>query len=75
MNGSYAAHYATLLLGIGLSDIETILSVVCLAVSIALGLFTIVMKAIQYMKDGKLDKEEIEDLTKDMEKLEDKLRK
>lgn len=69
------AHYLTLILGITLSEVETVLSIICLLLSIGFGIFGIVLKYKKYIADGKLDKKEIEDLLKDVNELKDKIDK
>lgn len=70
---TYVLHYFSLILGISISEVETILSIICLLFSISMALLTIILKLKTYLQDGKLDKEELEDLTGDIKKIQDKI--
>ena len=65
-------HYVTLVLGFGLENVEQIVSIIALVISIALGIVGIVLKFKKYVKDGELSKEELEDLINDVNELKNK---
>lgn len=73
-NISTFLHYLCLVLGLGLGDIEVIVSIIALVVSIALGVFTIVIKYKAYKQDGKIDKKELEDLIKEVNKIKEEVK-
>ena len=63
------------ILGISLADIYSILGIISFLVSIISGIVVIVLKIKNASADGKITKEEIEDIEKSIENLEDKLKK
>lgn len=62
------------LIGISLTNVKDVLNIILLVVSIGVGILSILLKLKQYTKDGKLDKEELEDINKDVDDLKNKLK-
>lgn len=56
-------------IALSISDIESICSIVCTVICSLCFLVNIVIKFYNYIKDGKLTKEEIEDIEKDLEEF------
>lgn len=56
-------------IALSISDIESICSIVCTIICGLCFLVNIAIKFYNYIKDGKLTKEEIEDLEKDLDDL------
>lgn len=71
MNKSDAIEDMVILSGIGISlvDIQTIMSIVLLTFNIIWLLVKFGIKLYRYLKDGKLTKEEIDDLTNDIDNI------
>ena len=62
---------STIFASISLVDFKTILDIALLILSIINIVIVIVIKFIRYMKDKKLDNDEIEDLNNEFKKLHD----
>ena len=57
-------------LGISIIELQNILGLILTAINLFILLLSLILKLIKYIKnDGKLDKEEIDDLTKDIENI------
>lgn len=71
MNKTDAVEDMIILSGIGISlvDIQTIMSIVLLTFNIIWLLVKLGIKFYRYLKDGKLTKEEIDDLTNDIDNI------
>jgi len=71
MNKTDAVEDMIILSGIGVSlvDIQTIMSIVLLTFNIIWLLVKLGIKFYRYLKDGKLTKEEIDDLTNDIDNI------
>ena len=71
MNKSDAIEDMVILSGIGVSlvDIQTIMSIVLLTFNIIWLLVKFGIKLYRYLKDGKLTKEEVDDLTNDIDNI------
>ena len=63
------------LIGISLTDISGILNIVLLSISIGVGILSLVLKLRQFLKDGKIDKEELSELESDIEHIKDNIDK
>ena len=73
MNKTDVAVVFSNMLAVSIADVESILSI-SIAVTIVFSLTLIVLKVIGYFKnDGKLTKDEIDDLKKDIEDVKDTL--
>lgn len=60
-------------LGISIIELQNILGLILTAINLFILVLSLVLKLIKYIKnDGKLDKEEIEDLSKDITDIKDK---
>lgn len=59
----------TLVLGISLMDIESILSICIMAVSLIVGVINLVFKIINASKDGKITDEEKKGILEELEKM------
>lgn len=59
------------LIGISLADISGILNIVLLAISIGVGVLSLILKLRQFLKDGKLDQEEMKELENDIRHIKD----
>ena len=63
-------------LGISIIELQNILGLILTAINLFILVLSLVLKLIKYIKnDGKLDKEEIEDLSKDITDIKDKFDK
>ena len=63
-------------LGISLVELQNILGLTLTAINLFILVLSLVLKLIKYIKnDGKLDKEEIDDLTKDIEHIHNNIKK
>ena len=63
-------------LGISIIELQNILGLILTAINLFILILSLVLKLIKYIRnDGKLDKEEIEDLSKDVEDIKDKFDK
>lgn len=71
MNKTDAIEDMVILSGIGVSlvDIQTIMSIVLLTFNIIWLLVKFALKLYRYLKDGKLTKEELDDLTNDIDDI------
>lgn len=71
MNKTDAVEDMIILSGIGISlvDIQTIMSIVLLTFNIIWLLVKFGIKLYRYLKDGKLTKEEVDDLTNDIDNI------
>lgn len=67
--------YITCILGVSMANMEEILSMALLVLSIVLALINIILKLVNALKDGKLDKDEIKEITQDVEDLKDNINK
>ena len=56
-------------LGISLVDLQNVLSIIILIIDILWILFKFMIKFFRYIKDGKLDDEELQDLENDVNKI------
>ena len=65
--------FSAIFASISLIDFKTILDIVLLISSIINIIIVIVIKLIRYLKDKKLDDNELEDLQNDFNKLNDKI--
>lgn len=66
---------STIFASISLVDFKTILDIILISLSIVNILVIIVIKVVRYYKnDGKIDKEELEDITQDVDKLKNKIK-
>lgn len=65
--------FSAIFASISLIDFKTILDIVLLIASIINIIIVIVIKLIRYLKDKKLDDNELEDLQNDFNKLNDKI--
>lgn len=64
MNKTMAsAQYTSLLLGISLVDIQSILSVLLLIISLVVGIINLVLIIKKALKDGKIDEDEKKEIT------------
>ena len=62
-------------LGISLIELQNILGLILTAINLFILVLSLILKLVKYIKnDGKLDKEEIEDLSKDVEDIKDKIK-
>lgn len=66
---------STLGVSVSLMDFKTILDIVLLAISILNIVVMIIIKLCRYLKDKKLDNEEVEDLQHDFNDLKDIIKK
>ena len=63
-------------LGISIIELQNILGLILTAINLFILVLSLVLKLIKYIKnDGKLDKDEIEDLSKDITDIKDKFDK
>ena len=63
-------------LGISIIELQNLLGLILTAINLFILVLSLVLKLIKYIKnDGKLDKEEIEDLSKDITDIKDKFDK
>ena len=66
---------STIFASISLVDFKTILDIILISLSIVNILVVIIIKVVKYYKnDGKIDKEELEDITHDVDKLKNKIK-
>lgn len=65
---------STTFASISLVDFKTLLDIILIVISILNLAFIIICKIIRYMKDGKLTKEEKEDILNDFNTLNDKIK-
>lgn len=66
---------STIFASISLVDFKTILDIVLISLSIVNILVIIIIKVVRYYKnDGKIDKEELEDISQDVNKLKNKIK-
>lgn len=66
---------STIFASISLVDFKTILDIILILLSIVNILVIIIIKFVRYYKnDGKIDKEELEDITQDVDKLKNKIK-
>ena len=56
-------------LGISLADLQNVLSIIILVIDMLWILFKFMIKFFRYIKDGKLDDEELQDLENDVNKI------
>ena len=56
-------------LGISLVDLQNVLSIIILIIDILWILFKFMIKFFRYIKDGKLDDDELQDLENDVNKI------
>ena len=62
-------------LGISIIELQNLLGLILTAINLFILVLSLVLKLIKYIKnDGKLDKEEIEDLSKDITDIKDKIK-
>ena len=74
MNKTDVAVVFSNMLAVSIADVESILSIISIAVTIVFSLTLIVLKVIGYFKnDGKFTQDEIDDLKKDIEDVKDTL--
>ena len=60
-------------LGISIIELQNLLGLILTAINLFILVLSLVLKLIKYIKnDGKLDKDEIEDLSKDITDIKDK---
>ena len=63
-------------LGISIIELQNILGLILTAINLFILLLSLILKLIKYIKnDGKLDNEEIDDLTKDIEHIHNNIKK
>ena len=63
-------------LGISLIELQNILGLILTAINLFILVLSLILKLVKYIKnDGKLDKEEIDDLTKDIEHINNNIKK
>ena len=63
-------------LGISIIELQNILGLILTAINLFILLLSLILKLIKYIKnDGKLDNEEIDDLTKDIEHINNNIKK
>ena len=63
-------------LGISIIELQNILGLILTAINLFILLLSLILKLIKYIKnDGKLDKEELSDLTKDIENINKTIKK
>ena len=63
-------------LGISIIELQNILGLILTAINLFILVLSLILKLIKYIKnDGKLDKDEIEDLSKDITDIKDKFDK
>ena len=63
-------------LGISIIELHNILGLILTAINLFILVLSLVLKLIKYIKnDGKLDKEELSDLTKDIENINKTIKK
>ena len=63
-------------LGISIIELQNILGLILTAINLFILVLSLVLKLIKYIKnDGKLDKEELSDLTKDIENINKTIKK
>ena len=63
-------------LGISIIELQNILGLILTAINLFILVLSLVLKLYRYIKnDGKLDKEEIDDLTKDIEHINNNIKK
>lgn len=75
MNKVDAVEDMIILSGIGISlvDIQTVMSIVLLTFNILWLILKFVLKLFRYLRDGKLTDEELDDLTNDAKKIDNKI--
>ena len=67
--------YVSGLLGITVSDVNDMLGLICTILCIVSMVLTLIIKIVGYLKnDGKLDKNEIKDISNDINKINDKIK-
>ena len=63
-------------LGISIIELQNILGLILTAINLFILVLSLILKLIKYIKnDGKLDNEEIDDLTKDIEHIHNNIKK
>ena len=63
-------------LGISIIELQNILGLILTAINLFILVLSLILKLIKYIRnDGKLDKEEIDDLTKDIEHINSNIKK
>ena len=63
-------------LGISIIELQNILGLILTAINLFILVLSLILKLIKYIKnDGKLDNEEIDDLTKDIENIHNNIKK
>ena len=63
-------------LGISIIELQNILGLILTAINLFILVLSLILKLIKYIKnDGKLDNEEIDDLTKDIEHINNNIKK
>lgn len=67
-----SANIGGFVLGLTLADIYAVLGIISFAISIISGILVIVLKIKKALEDKKLTTEEIEDIKKELEELEEK---
>ena len=80
MNNMHERIYTTVgyisgLVGITVSDVNNMLGLICTILCIVSMVLTLIIKIVGYIKDdGKLDKNEIKDISNDINKISDKIK-
>ena len=63
-------------LGISIIELQNLLGLILTAINLFILVLSLILKLIRYIKnDGKLDKEELSDLTKDIENINKTIKK
>lgn len=68
-------HYATMILGVTLTDVKEIFAIACFAISLLIGLFNLVMLIIKAARDGKIDKEELAEIIAQIKEIQQTIEK
>ena len=68
-------HYATMILGVTLTDVKEIFVIACFAISLLIGLFNLVMLIIKAARDGKIDKEELAEIIAQIKEIQQTIEK
>ena len=68
-------HYATMILGVTLTDVKEIFAIACFAISLLIGLFNLVMLIVKAARDGKIDKEELAEIIAQIKEIQQTIEK
>lgn len=68
-------HYATMILGVSLTDVKEIFAIACFAISLLIGLFNLIMLIVKAARDGKIDKEELAEIIAQIKEIQQTIEK